>query len=251
MSDPLRHLYETPVSSEQIENIFVWLKNLGVNRDNQGVDFNLLASWVSKFYGYQTPREIFTPQNYTTFYDWFLRKLAPSTLVAARYSSRHSQICSPVEALLRYNGVVGDGQIQLKEGSANIIGALGEIEPLIGSFNFMKFALRKCFYHRVHSPVDGRVLDILKFDRDEDPFGRNATTVVHLETEFGDVFLCAIGERTVQSFHCLLEVGSSVRKLDEVGWFWWGSMVVLMYPADLHWPGKVFGREYFVGDPIL
>lgn len=248
MSDPLARLYMESPTGDNLESVFRWIHSLGEARDQQGVDFNRLADWVGALYDYDTPRESFTPTTYPTFYDWFLRRLTPETRVAARYRAATATICSPAEALFRYGGRVGDGRIQLKEGSADVLRALQEREPDVGDFPFIRLGLRKCHYHHVHSPVDGVIVGIEDFERGTGAFGNNTVTLVHLSTNVGPVFLCAIGEHTVQNFHRVVREGDTLRKVDEVGWFWWGSMVLLVYPPGLT-PASPL-TKLFIGDPV-
>ena len=248
MPDPLLHLYRQPPTRETVEEVFRWLHGLGRARDRQGINFDHLAEWVSEIYEYETPRTAFTPTKYDTFYDWFLRKLTPETRVAARHNASGAALCSPAEALVRYSGHVGDGLIQLKEGRADVLRVLQEMEPNAGEMPFLRLGLRKCHYHHVHSPVDGVIVDIRDFEQGTGAFGDNTVTLFHLGTEHGAVFLCAIGEHTVQNFHRVVRVGDTVRKVDELGWVWWGSMVLLAYPSTL--TPVTHLDKLFVGDPF-
>jgi phosphatidylserine decarboxylase len=204
---------------------------------------------VFGFYEYDTPLQTFTPTRYGKFYDWFLRELSPQAKVAARYRASFSRVCSPVEALIRYEGKVGDGSIELKNGEANILHALQGLVPQVGNYNFLKLNLRKCFYHRVHSPVGGVVTDITRHPQGTGAFGDNSVTCITINSP-KPVFLCAIGEKTVQSFNCLPKVGDKLNKLDEVGWFWWGSMVLLAVPPEMKFSENL-PEKLFVGDPLL
>ncbi len=245
----LPELYETIPTAESVEMLFVWLKSLGPERDMLGIDYNRMAEWVFEFYNYDTPLRSFVPVRYEGFYDWFLRRLSPEARLIARYKSNLSQVCSPVEALVSYKGKIGDGSIELKQGKANLLKALENSVPEIGSHNFLKFNLRKCYYHRVHSPVDGIVEEIIRHPQGTGAFGNNSVTCLKISIP-EPVFVCAIGEKSVQSFNCLPKVGDRLDKMDELGWFWWGSMVLLSVPPSVEFRGDL-PEKVFVGDPLL
>ena len=252
MRDPLTPLYQNPdlVSHELVQEVFRNLRDLGARRDSVGIDFNRLADWVSAKGGYTVPRSVFFPTDYRTFHDWFLRTPTPETLLASRKMAQHADLCSPAEGKIEYTGRVGDGLIELKQGRANVLEALKFLEPSVGGHKFIKMSLYLHDCHRVYAPIGGVVQGVYRFASDTDPFGRNNVTVIQLGTRFGRVFLCCIGEKTIQDFQCSVAVGDTVRAVDEVGRFEWGSMILVVYPPDLDFVFDETDHPVFIGDPI-
>lgn len=153
---------------------------------------------MSKNYNYDTPREWFRPTSYQTFLDWFSRTLDPNTLALCEATSAGSFVCSPAEAVVRYHGQVQDGLIEVKEGKANLLKALRtfpETSANLGKYEYVKISLRKAYYHRLHSPIEGRVLAVRQYAATDTPFGKNSATLFSFDTERGVVFMAALGER--------------------------------------------------------
>ena len=252
MRDPLTPFYQNPaaISREDVQAVFHRLRDLGDGRDRVGIDYNRLADWMSARGGYTVPRTVFQPTEYRTFHDWFLRKPTSETMRAARKMAQHGDLCSPAEGKIEYTGVVGDGLIELKQGKANVLEALRHIEPSVEKHKFIKMSLYLHDCHRVYAPVGGTVQGIYRFGSNADPFGRNNVTVIQIGTRFGRVFLCCIGELTIQDFQCDVAVGDTVRAVDEVGRFEWGSMILVVYPPDLEFVFDEDEHPAFIGDPI-
>lgn len=252
MRDPLTPFYQNPdaISREDVQAVFHRLRDLGDGRDRVGIDYNRLADWMSARGGYTVPRTVFQPTEYRTFHDWFLRKPTSETLRASRKMAEHGDLCSPAEGKIEYTGVVGDGLIELKQGKANVLDALRHIEPSVEKHKFIKMSLYLHDCHRVYAPVGGTVQGIYRFGSNADPFGRNNVTVIQIGTRFGRVFLCCIGELTVQDFQCDVAVGDTVRAVDDVGRFEWGSMILVVYPPDLDFVFDEDEHPAFIGDPI-
>ena len=129
-------------------------------------------------------------------------------------------------------------------------------------------------YHRVHSPVDGRVVCIRSMPGDLFPvnaigerhvprlFVRNQRVAIVMETEsFGRVELVMVGATIVGRITTTALGGSStpvgeheirppltVRRGDEVGTFHLGSTVVVLIPPE---PGRPEGRLSRGTGPIL
>jgi len=248
-ADPRSLLFKPDITADEFQVLLRWLRDMGQARDHIGIDYDRFADWLNTSFGYETPRSTFTPQQYRTYYDWFLRSLAPPAVVAARANAASTDVCSPIQGHVVYSGLVGDGQIELKDGSANILEALRHREPDLASHEFVKFNLDVHDYHHIHSPVDGKVSDIHYFDEGTDPFGHNNAMVIEIDTAFGRVFVCCIGELTVQSIHHEVHPGDTVRKVDRLGWFWWGSMMLVVFPSGLRIEAMP-DQSVFVGDYI-
>ncbi|CAK0855903.1 unnamed protein product [Prorocentrum cordatum] len=129
--------------------------------------------------------------------------------------------------------------------------AADELLRLVDGHRLVQLRLRWHDYHRVHSPVDGRIASVDAFVKDELFPGSEAMTVFAIEACLGTVKLMCIGEWSVQSFvlHQRSVRGGQVRKMDELGHFDAGSQVLLVLPrgADVLLRG---GERLFPGDPV-
>lgn len=209
------------------------------------VDFDKLASTVGPRYGYSTPREAFRPVRYTTFNDWFLRSLAPDTLQRCQENATRADVCAPVQAVCTEQPLTG--RMTLK---VSVI-AVRDLLRLVRGDALVQFALRKTDYHRVHSPVDGRVESIVAYEKDRLFPGSEAMTIIRIEAErLGVVQVLAIGEWSVQSFAPAVSVGARVQKVDELGHFHFGSQVILVLPAGALPLSVRGGQRVFPGDPV-
>jgi hypothetical protein len=96
--------------------------------DAPKVDYNLLSEELGRVLGYETPKEYFTPTEYPTFDSWFLRELTEETLKECKKTSMLSDVCSPVQGMVRKK--VMSGEMTLKKSVIKADRLLG----LIGSF---------------------------------------------------------------------------------------------------------------------
>ena len=165
-------------------------------------------------------------------------------------------IVSPADGQVRAAGSLsGTGAISVKGNDYGIGELIGDPETAdrlsAGSFSVIYLSPRD--YHRVHSPVDGRVVRVQAIAGDLFPvnsigeriprlFVRNSRVVIHIETQalgtvlvvmvgaliVGRISVCAIpSERVPRGTH-QLSSPVSVRKGDEIGTFHLGSTVVVL-----------------------
>ncbi len=189
-------------------------------------DFNLLAFILNNIRNYENPRTDFIPINYKTFDDWFLRKLSTTKLKECLETARPCKICCPVQGKIREK--ISFGNITLKKSFINIQRLLS----ITNGHQMIQISL----YH-VHSPVDGVIHKIICYERGEF-FNENgqisdALTSIHILSEYGIITLLCLGEQTVQTFIPIIKVGQSISKVDELGYFYLGSQVILVLPKPL------------------
>jgi len=208
------------------------------------LDFDRLADTMNPAYGYDTPREAFRPLRYKTFDEWFLRELAPHTLAKSRAKAASAHVCCPCQSTVAAR--VLSGAITLK---VSVV-AVEALLKLVQGDRLVQFGLRKTDYHRVHSPVDGSVSNVVVHEKDQLFPGSEAMTIISILAKFGSVRVMCIGEWAVQSFVATgAKVGSDVRKMDELGFFYFGSQVILVVPGNVRL--LLYGGErVFPGDPL-
>jgi len=210
------------------------------------LSIDALAQLTNEVYGYDKPREAFTPTTYEVFEDWFLRELTPQTLRGCLSRASMAEVCSPVQGKVRKK--VPSGEMTLKRAVIEV----GEFLGLLDSHDLVQFSLHKYDYHHVHSPVDGVVKDISSLEQGELFPDSDSMAIITISTDFGDVKVLCLGEWTVQTFITQVEIGQPLRKLDKLGHFYFGSQVILALPRGLTLLiDRTKTPRVFVGDPLV
>lgn len=209
------------------------------------VDIPQLVKDLIRSYHYKTPMNWFVPEVYNTFEDWFLRRLKPSVLQTCIKNSEHSIICSPVEGKIRKQAL-DYGDVIVKK---SVIAA-AELKQILEADEVLQISLIKPDYHRVHSPVDGIVEKIKRYDYGELFKNSEAMTIFTINTDIGKVTMAAVGEVMIQSFVTDLQEGDEVFKVREIGYFNFGSQIILGFPKGLK-NVSYANQKVFVGDTII
>ena len=209
------------------------------------IDIDNLATVMNKDAGYDVERTAFTPTRYATFDEWFLRKLTPKTLETCLIKASLADLCSPVQGTVRM--MAPSGEITLKK---SVIGADILLDLMDGN-DLLQISLFKTDYHRIHSPVDGVLSGVVSIDKDGLFPGSDAMVVLEIESPTGIVKMMCIGEWSVQTFITTAKIGSSVLKMDELGYFYFGSQVIIVLPQNMTVIANREAEErVFPGDPI-
>ncbi len=209
------------------------------------IEVDDLATAMNKHMGYDVERTAFMPVKYTDFDEWFLRRLTPQTLEMCLIKASLSDLCSPVQGTVRKKVPVGE--MTLKK---SVIGADVLLNLMQGD-DLLQISLQKTDYHRIHSPVDGILSGVVSLDKDELFPGSEAMVVLEIESPIGMVKVMCIGEWTVQTFITTADVGSNLSKMDELGYFYFGSQVIVVLPQNVTVIANREGKQrVFPGDPI-
>ena len=204
---------------------------------------------------YDTPMDWFNPTSYKTFMEYFKRSISKPKLEELQSNIASFDMVMPCEANIEAIGDFTDSTpiLRLKKTTNDVLKDLAAvgINPLTNEF--ISFKLLKCFYHRIHSPVDGTIEDI-KFIGKENPlFNNNSLWIVSIASEHGMVYMLLVGELSIQDFTFVLKKGDKIKKLEELGNFNWGSQVVIIFEKDL-FNGDILinqKEKYFVGEGIF
>jgi phosphatidylserine decarboxylase len=95
------------------------------------------------------------------------------------------------------------------------------------------------------------VLDVISYRAGELFEGSEALWLVKIQTSFGVVKVMCIGEWTVQTFISEIEVGQEISKLDKLGYFYFGSQVIVFLPKGLEITvSRDREPRLFLGDPL-
>ncbi len=203
------------------------------------------------------------PAGFATFNDFFIRELGDG---ARPVDSRPDTIVSPVDGTVSSAGAItGNHVFQAKGLDYSLEDLLATDLQEVRHYADGAYAtlyLAPYNYHRVHSPVDGRVVAARYVPGDlfsvnaatvaQVPglFRRNERLVLHMETASGPAVLILVGALNVGSIstewsgevrpqrHGVVETISldegpeQLQRGDLVGWFNMGSTVIILMPKD-------------------
>ncbi len=149
------------------------------------------------------------PEAYESFNQFFTRPLKPESRPIAEGDER---LVSPVDAVVsQFGALIGDGRdylVQAKGHDYSVDSLLGGNSPWTSKFQGGEFAtlyLSPSDYHRIHMPIDGRLLETIYvpgrlFSVNQATarsipslFARNERLVTIFETEAGPMALIMVG----------------------------------------------------------
>jgi phosphatidylserine decarboxylase len=215
--------------------------------------------------------------SYKTIGEFFTRKLRAGLREISQSPSVH-----PADSLITQAGLISENQmIQAKGIFYPLTDFLSDV-PLSAKLQngfFVTYYLCPTDYHRVHSPVAGRILRRIHLPGDLWPvnewstsnvknlFAINERVVVEIETEFGVVAVVFVGATNVGKISLSFEPDFftnqgresktskfhqvDIKKGDELGVFHMGSTVVVVYEktwlSQLPPPEKLKGLQVHYG----
>lgn len=182
-------------------------------------------------------------KEYKTIHDLFTRKLQKG---ARSIDGNPLSVISPVDAILQECGIIDDHHcIKVKGKDYFITEMLGGIEKAQKYRNgtYMIFYLSPSHYHRIHSPVSGRISNQwsigtksypvnhfgLKYGKR--PLAKNYRMITELEYNEGTVAVVKVGAMYINSI-VKLSTESHLRKGEEMAYFSFGSSVVLLFQEE-------------------
>ncbi|EGA89154.1 phosphatidylserine decarboxylase [Planococcus donghaensis MPA1U2] len=180
-------------------------------------------------------------ESFPTLHDFFVRKLTTTSRPIS-----DNVLVSPVDGKIEIAGdLKGDTQFLVKGQYYSLADLLGDQE-LANQYQQGKYVvlyLSPADYHRIHSPVNGDVkkqyvlgkksypVNAAGLQYGKAPLSGNYRMITELETRFGNMLVVKVGAMFVNSIK-LTETGSDWRKGSEVGYFSFGSTVVLFFEAN-------------------
>lgn len=204
---------------------------------------------------YNTPDDWFEDKEYKTFMQYFKRKLSKEKLEEIK-SKKDSYMSLPCECNIESIGDLKDLSkvVRLKKHTDSVIQDLQNIGvENVEDLSYINMKLLKVYYHRVHSPISGKVDKIIEVSPEDNFFGENNLWILQLSTKsFGKVYVVLVGELCIQDFTFKIKEGDSIEMFDEIGNFNWASQVLILYDKS-KFPEKVKveeNKKYFIGDVI-
>ncbi|QQE74966.1 phosphatidylserine decarboxylase [Brevibacillus composti] len=222
-------------------------------------------------------------REYRTLKEFFARRLKPGVRPIA---PGDDVVASPVDGTVSQMGDIHEGTlIQAKGKQYSLTDLLGENEEIAQRFyggKFITIYLSPRDYHRIHMPVEGRLtrytyvpgrlypVNQLGIENVDKLFARNERLVTQVETkELGCVAVVKVGALFVGSVKVMYNRATTnvkrgrrmsesipgtpyYQKGDELGWFEFGSTVILLFESkQLEWAEDVkIGSSVLMGQKL-
>lgn len=203
----------------------------------------LIPSYI-RVYGIQMQEVSQTIEQFPTLHDFFIRKI----------DAQHRPIfegdltaISPVDAKVESLGTITrNGTFSVKEKPYTVAEMLGNAEQASQYYGgtYIVFYLSPADYHRIHSPVDGHVKKQVTRGKKsypvnqaglaygKTPISGNYRQVTHLVCpNLKNCAVISVGAMFVNSIQ-MTNTSRDWKKGEEIGYFTFGSTVVLLFPQD-------------------
>lgn len=180
---------------------------------------------------------------FPTLHDFFVRTLKPGL---RDVDPDTKTVVSPVDAVIEDVGMIeSTNEITVKGKTYSIKEMLGKEETLekyVGG-QYIILYLSPSHYHRIHSPITGRVVGQwtlgeksypvnrlgLKYGRDT--LSKNYRRITEVKHDGGHLAIVKVGAMFVNSIE-LIHKGEELTKGEEMAYFTFGSTVVLLFEKE-------------------
>lgn len=200
---------------------------------------------------------------YTTLHELFIRKLKKES---RPISMKQNEVISPVDAVIESTGKIEPTtEILVKEKMYSLVEMLGDAEKAeqYCKGTYMVFYLSPKDYHRIHSPINGEVLERWELGNrsypvnrlgllyGKDPLSKNYRVITELNHHGGKLAVVKVGAMFVNTITYTNEQ-TYLRKGEEFAYFSFGSTVVLLFEKKTFLLDQNINSPYVVkmGQPI-
>ncbi|ODV87281.1 hypothetical protein CANARDRAFT_5828 [[Candida] arabinofermentans NRRL YB-2248] len=182
---------------------------------------------------------------YETFNDFFYRKLKPTARPNDCPNNPKIAVSGADSRCCVFPTIQKSQEIWIKGRNFTVSKLLGS-QSKFNSKNYedssiVIFRLAPQDYHRFHSSFNGKITAIHKIEGEYytvnpmairsklDVFSENVRVLIEIDTvDFGKVIMIAVGAMMVGSIILTVEVGDTLNKGDEVGYFKFGGSTILL-----------------------
>lgn len=194
-----------------------------------------------------------TVDSFPTLHDFFIRKLRPESRPQS-----DAAVISPVDGKVEIAGKLQEDSRFLVKGQQYSLAELMGSETMAQRYangGYAVLYLSPANYHRIHSPADGKILRQYVLGKKsypvnqsgllygKSPISGNYRLISELQTENGKILMVKVGAMFVNSIE-LTNTGDNWRKGEEVGYFSFGSTVVLFFERDcFRFTNNIVGGE--------
>ncbi|RHW40973.1 phosphatidylserine decarboxylase [Neobacillus notoginsengisoli] len=177
---------------------------------------------------------------FPTLHDLFIRKLKPG---ARQVDPGESSVVSPVDAVIEDVGYITPlSEMEVKGKIYSIVDMLGDKETAKKYMDgvYMIFYLSPSHYHRIHSPINGKVerqwtlgkksypVNKWGLKYGADTLSKNYRMISEVRTDSGMVAIVKVGAMFVNSIETT-HTGTDLKKGEEIAYFSFGSTIVLLF----------------------
>ncbi len=199
--------------------------------------------WITRFaklYGISIHDAEKAVEEYTSLNDFFTRRLKPGL---RPIDTAANTMVSPVDGLITGIGEIADGQLLNVKGQDYTVEELLNHSPRMVNYAhgyYMVLYLSPTDYHRIHSPISGRILETEHIPGKVYPvndFGlrnmkrtlsRNERLISYVQHQSGEVAVVKVGAMNVSSIRYAEPFSNELGKGQELAYFEFGSTVVLL-----------------------
>lgn len=185
--------------------------------------------------------------DFPTLHDLFVRKLK---LGAREIHNGEDSVVSPVDAVLEDVGMITETSEMIVKGKQYSVQEMLGDSSLLQKYvkgTYMILYLSPSHYHRIHSPVTGKVMKRWTLGRKSFPvnkwglkygvstLSKNYRMITEMKTDYGSVAVVKVGAMFVNSIEASY-VGDRLEKGQEMAYFSFGSTVVLLFEKGIFLP---------------
>lgn len=178
-------------------------------------------------------------EQYASLNDFFTRRLKSGVRPIAQ---EESIVVSPVDAVITGIGPIHDGQLLNIKGQDYTIEELLNHSPRMVNYHngfFIVLYLSPTDYHRIHSPVSGKIVEtehIIGKVYPVNEYGlrnmkrvlsRNERLITYIQHSGGEVAVVKVGAMNVSSIQYTQPFTEQLERGDDLAYFEFGSTVVL------------------------
>jgi len=201
---------------------------------------------------------------YKTLNEFFTRRLKPGL---RDVHADEDSLVSPVDALITGAGAISSGTIVNVKGQDYTIEELLNRSPRAANYMngyYLVLYLSPTDYHRIHTPVSGRVVEREHIDGKVYPvndFGlrhmrrvlsRNERLITYMQHHAGETAVVKVGAMNVSSIQYVQPLKEEMLKGEELAYFEFGSTVVLLLEDGTFTPrdNNLLGTKVRMGEKL-
>lgn len=186
---------------------------------------------------------------FPTLHDFFIRKLIDE---ARPIHNESNSVVSPVDAVVEDIGqITRNMMLEIKGKSYSLFDMLGSDEKAKSYMNgtYILLYLSPTNYHRIHSPLSGRVIGQwtlgkksypvnrygLKYGKDT--LSKNYRKITEIQHDYGTAAIVKVGAMFVNSIETTYK-NEHIVKGEEIAYFTFGSTVILLFNEHTFEPVK-------------
>jgi len=240
-----------------------WISRLAGTFAKSGMSRVLIARFA-KLYGIRTEEAEKALHEYKTLNEFFTRRLKDGL---RPIDESPDALVSPVDGLITGMGRVENGMMMNVKGQDYSLDELLNRSPRVVSYRngfYFVLYLSPTDYHRIHSPVAGKILEKERVSGKVYPvndFGlrymtktlsRNERQITYIRSSCGEIAVVKVGAMNVSGIRYAEPLPDTIEKGQELACFEFGSTVVLLTEKGIFepLPGLEPGKKVKMGEAL-